>query len=72
MYAHAKIPHIKDPMAEFGGSWKQQNNPGCSKSASRVFKLLVLDTMQKRLTGTRSICQSAEYTDVNENVSLSS
>ena len=71
MYTHAKITHIKDPMAEFGGSWKQQNNPACSKSA-RVFKLLVLDTIRKMLTGTRSICQSAEYTDVNENASLSS
>ena len=34
-------------MSEFGGLWKQQNNSACTKLA-RVFKMLKLDTIQKK------------------------
>ena len=34
-------------MSEFGGLWKQQNNPAYTKSV-RVFRMLKLDTMGKK------------------------
>ena len=34
-------------MSEFGGLWKQQNNPACIYSV-KVFRLLKLDTIRKK------------------------
>ena len=34
-------------MLEFGGLWKHQNNPACTKSV-RVFIMLKLDTIRKK------------------------
>ena len=34
-------------MSQFGGLWKQQNNPAYTKHVS-VFKMLKLDTIQKK------------------------
>ena len=34
-------------MSEFGGLWKQQNNPACAKSV-RVFIMLKLDIVRKK------------------------
>ena len=34
-------------MSEFGGLWKQQNHPACTKSV-RVFIMLKLDTIRKK------------------------
>ena len=36
-------------MSEFGGLWKHQSNPPCTKSV-RVFKMLKLDTVRKKRT----------------------
>ena len=38
---------ILESMSEFGGPWKQQNNPACTKSV-RVFTKLKLNTTQKK------------------------
>ena len=37
-------------MSEFGGLWTHQNNPACTRSV-RVFRMLKLDTIQKKKKG---------------------
>ena len=34
-------------VSEFGGLWKHQDNPACTKSV-RVFRLLKLDAIRKK------------------------
>ena len=44
-------------MSEFGGLWKQQINPACTKSV-RVFIMLKLDTTKKKKKKKSSSCWS--------------
>ena len=44
---YIRMLKILQSMSEFGGLWKHPNNPACTKSV-RVFRLLKLDTIQKK------------------------
>ena len=41
-------------MSEFGGLWKQQSNPACTKSA-RAFIMLKLETIQKKMPPVKAV-----------------
>ena len=45
---HIHMLKILQSMSEFGGLWKHQNNPACTKSV-RVFSVK-LDTIRKKKT----------------------
>ena len=49
---HAKRSHthVKDAVVqvEFGGLWRQQNNPACTKSVRGLTMLKLRDTIKKK------------------------
>ena len=47
---------ILQSMSEFGGLWKQQSNPACTKSKSaRAFIMLKLETIQKKMPPVKAV-----------------